>query len=74
MIDCQLSNIQATQIQEICSFGHKDQANQWISHSERCQNIDSHVIILEYLSLPVSPTTSQQCALHCRGISVAYHC
>jgi hypothetical protein len=31
-------------------------------------------IILEYLSLPVSPTTSPQSAFRFTGVSVAYRC
>jgi hypothetical protein len=50
------------------SVGHEDQGKQCIPHSERCLNIDYHVIILEYLCLPVAPTTSAQCAFRSRGV------
>jgi hypothetical protein len=41
--------------------------------SERCLNLDYQVLILEYLRLPVSPT-SVQSACQYRGVSVPYCC
>ena len=46
----------------MCSVGHNDQRNECIRQSERCLNLDWHVIIGEYLCLPVSPPPV--CSVH----------
>ena len=64
----------ATKIWETYSVVHEDEGNNCISHWDHWLKVNWHVKILDYISLPVSPTTSPQCKFPYRCISVAYHC
>jgi len=61
-------------ILEMCSVWHDNWRNQSIPHTEHWLNINEHIIIFKHLSLPVSPTSSPQCAFQYRGVLVVSHC
>jgi len=60
----------ACKVWEMCPVGQEDQRKQCVRHSECWLSVNLHIIILKYLSLPESATTSPQCVFHYRGVSV----
>jgi hypothetical protein len=61
-------------IHEMCSVTYQDAGNRCIRYHEYWLDVKACVIILPYLSSPVSPTTSPRCPCWYSGFLVKCYC